>query len=313
MTENNNSFISKIRSKLPNLKDPRIRLKFILTASAFGLIVLFVSVLFVPFSSNPHTCAVACHSMNREYETWKRSSHSNVPCVGCHAKPGLSGLAHEKIVEATLAIKGEILGHEAPINISGHLGEEGIPRESCERCHNLVTRNVTPSRIFSARMYGTGNNKYHNKHLKKGIPCTLCHNRVAHKDVNEPEILKAAGYSKENSKYDEEVIGKEYEDGLSMTEGCFRCHAPAAEKRDHELIKKYRAEKAPKECVTCHIAKLLPIGHRNNDWRSEHPIYAKKNTKYCFECHGKKGRFNFEDKVYCTRCHSQNLVNSWAQ
>lgn len=313
MTENKN-FISKliaiISDKISGLKDPQKRLRFVLLGGAALLTGLFAFTLFLPTTSSPESCMIACHSQNREFFTWKKSSHSNITCTACHVNQGLLPLFHEKTIEALPALYGEIFGHKTPINIESEVAKEDIPNQRCERCHNMITRDVTPSRIYNEKMNGKGKDKYHNKHLKKGIPCTLCHNRVAHKDVNEPEILKEAGYSKDNE-YDKEVMDKEYEDGLSMTEGCFRCHSPSEEKRDHELVEKYRADDAPKECITCHEKDILPIGHKNNDWRTQHPDFAKKDFNYCFKCHGEKARFNFEDKKYCTRCHAESLVDSW--
>ncbi len=309
MTEDK-SFLSKLFSKLSSLmistydklKDPKVRIKAILYGGAAGLVFLFIITITIPATSNPTFCGQVCHSMRREYQTWKRSSHANITCTACHVETGLLPLAYEKSVEGTLGFIDEFFPKHRPINIESQLGFEKMTKNPCERCHNMKNRNVTPSRIFSKKMYGKGD-KYHAKHLKKGIPCTICHNRVVHKDVNKPEILKAAGYSA-----DSEEAKRDYKDGMSMTDGCFRCHAPAAEKRDHELVEKYKAEKAPKTCTNCHVKELLPMGHKSNDWRAEHPALAKKDFSYCLGCHDKNARFNFEDKVYCTRCHAESFV-----
>ncbi len=309
MSENKGLF-GTLKSKLPDFSDSKTRVRLTLFTGAGILLVVFAMTVAMPFSSNPKLCALACHSMKREYVTWQQSSHKNIPCVACHAKQGLMPFFKEKTIEAPIAVAAELFGHEMPINAESHLGKEGIPRETCERCHDMVTRNVTPSRVFSKRMYGKGEDKYHNKHLKRGIPCTVCHNRVTHKDVNEPEIIKKAGFS-ESSEYDKKIMGREYINGMSMTEGCFRCHAPSKEARDHELVEKYKAEIAPKTCTTCHNNSILPIGHKGNEWRTIHPQFAKKDFSYCFRCHGPEARFTFEGKAYCTRCHGDDLVKGW--
>ncbi len=300
------NFIAKLISRFPDLSDPKIRLKTVLYGGAAVLGVIFIMAISIPATSHPTFCGQVCHSMKREYVTWAKSSHSNITCTACHVEQGLGPLLHEKAIEGPLGLLDEFIGAERPINIESKLGFEHMSKDVCERCHNMVTRKVTPSRIFNEKMYGAGKDKYHNKHLEKDIPCTICHNRVVHKDVNEPEVLKEAGYAS-----DSKEAKREYEDGMNMTEGCFRCHSPSEEKRNKELVEKYDAEDAPRECSTCHNKKLLPIGHKDNSWRSEHKVYAKKDLNYCFGCHGEKARFNYKDKKYCTRCHAESLVESW--
>lgn len=302
--------ISKLLSKIPDFKNPKTRLKAVLYGGAGLLAVIFLIAISLPATSNPSFCGKFCHSMRREYFTWEKSSHANITCTACHVEQGLPPFFFEKGIEGPLGLKAELFGHEAPINFESKLGFEHISKDICERCHNLITRKVTPSRIFSKKMHGSGTDKYHNKHLKKGITCTVCHNRVVHKDVNEPEIIKEAGYTKENE-YDKMVIDREYEDGMSMTEGCNRCHAPSEKERDEELVEKFDSKKAPKECTICHRQELLPIGHKDDNWRTDHQIYAKKDYSYCFKCHGAKARFNYEGEAYCIRCHAKRLVETW--
>ena len=294
-----------IRRTYEKLQDPKVRMRTILYGGAATLVMIFLVAISLPATSNPTFCGQVCHSMKREYETWKRSSHANITCTACHVQIGLAPFFYEKSVEGPLGLFDEFFPGPRPINIESELGFEKMTRDTCERCHNMKTRNVTPSRIFSGKMYGSGN-KYHAKHLKKGIPCTMCHNRVVHKDVNKPEILKAAGYSP-----DSKEANQDYKDGLSMTDGCFRCHAPDPKSRDQELVEKYEAEKAPKECTNCHVKELLPTGHKSNDWRAEHPKPAKKDVKYCLTCHGAKARFNSEGEIYCTRCHAKSFVKKF--
>lgn len=300
------NLLTNIWERLKTLKDPKVRIRTALYSGAAIMIGLFIFAIAMPLTSHPTFCGKVCHSMRREYFTWKKSSHSNITCTACHVEQGLIPFFFEK-VEGPLGIIAEITGnYERPVNTESELGFEHISRDVCERCHNMENRKVSPSRIFSEKMYGSGD-KYHKKHLKKKIPCTLCHNRVTHKDVNEPEILKEAGYAP-----DSEEAKREYENGLSMTEGCFRCHAPDPAKRDKALVKKYQAQKAPKVCTNCHTRSLLPVGHKDNDWRTEHPKYMKeKGINYCLRCHNSTARFTFEGKIYCTRCHAEKLVNSW--
>ncbi len=272
---------------------------------AFALVFLFINAVFLPLTSNPKFCGLACHTMEREYYTWQKSSHSRIPCVSCHVKQGLPAFFEEKLIEGPLGMAAEISGdYEKPINAKSELGFEKIPRETCERCHDLEKRVVTPSLIFNDKMVGKGFSKYHSKHLKRGITCTLCHNRITHQDVNEPKIVHASGY-----KDKKDITKVKYRNGLTMIEGCFRCHSPFEKDRNKELIEKYKAQDAPKKCTTCHPKKVLPIGH-GEDWLQVHPNKARQvGFEFCWRCHGKGKRFQSLDKKRsrCRDCHHRMI------
>lgn len=289
--------------KLADFKNPKKRLKYVLFGGALTSALLFFIAIGLPATSNPKFCGLLCHSQKRNYYTWERSSHSNITCTACHVEQGLIPFFYEKAVEGPIGLYAEITGKfEKPINIKSHLGFEKMSSNICERCHDLKKRNVTPSLLFKSQMVGKGSQKYHAKHLKKGMNCTLCHNRITHKDVNDPQIIKLSGY--EGSK-------KKHKDGMSMTEGCFRCHSPFKKERDGELIEKYKARKAPKECSACHEKAIMPLGH-GKDWISKHPQTATKiGFKYCLKCHDKNKRFASVDglRSRCRDCHHRLIAD----
>ena len=270
------------------------------------MVVIFINAIFLPATSHPKFCGLTCHSMKREYFTWERSSHSNITCTACHVEQGLIPFFHEKAIEGPLGLIAEITGNwEKPLNHKSHLGFETISSNTCERCHNLKQRNVTPSLLFGDKMVGSGKAKYHAKHLEKGMSCTLCHNRITHKDVNKPEILRLS-----DIRAGDKDIQKKYKDGLNMVEGCFRCHSPFEKERDKHLIEEYDSEDAPKTCITCHDKKMLPPGHGKN-WDTKHVKAAKKKGfDYCLKCHGKGKRFQSPDKKRsrCRDCHHRVIA-----
>ena len=300
---------TKFKNRLPDFKDPKIKLKTALYSGSAAMLAMFFLAVTLPLTSHPVFCGQFCHSMRREYQTWQRSSHSKITCTACHVEPGLPALFYEKGVDGIIGTGYELLNtYDKPINSSSHLGFEKMSNNICERCHDMLNSPVRTSEFFNAKMRGKGKNKFHNKHLKKGLPCTLCHNRVVHKDVNKPNILKAAGYALNSS-----VAKINYKDGMSMTEGCFRCHSPI-NRVDKELVKKYKAQDAPRQCVNCHKPGLmpeLPKGHTQKNWRKKHVPVAKRDLSYCFKCHGRKSRINNEGKIWCTKCHSDAIVRIW--
>lgn len=57
---------------------------------------------------------------------------------------------------------------------------------------------------------------------------------------------------------------------------------------------------APKECVNCHdsrdkVAKVIPLNHKSNAWKSSHSMEARIEGNKCQNCHY---------EAQCVKCHS---------
>lgn len=292
------------RFKLPDLSNPITKKRTILIS--LTLLSVFIGSLTLAFNffDTAGFCNF-CHSMKPNYQAWQKSSHAKLPCLSCHLPPG-GGLTliKDHVLSGKLVIGEFVTGYEKPINPESLISQEHIEVEQCERCHDLETRVVTPSETVPNMTSQT-----HIEHLKAGLHCTTCHNRIAHKAMDDGTIEYDKGEEGPNFKY---------ENFMEMKEGCMRCH---------NAEKPYTAPNkatAPTACTTCHSKDWegLPIGHLKG-WRTkQHGKIAKTNMGYCLGkksidgktpgCHAATAKFNTEDgKPKCSGCHDEELVGSF--
>jgi nitrate/TMAO reductase-like tetraheme cytochrome c subunit len=224
--------------------------------------------------------------------------------MACHLPPGGSATLIWDHVKAGKLVVAQIMGYEKPINPESEVSKD-IETERCERCHDLETRKVTPSKSVPHMT-----SEAHLKHLAAGLTCATCHNRVAHAAMDSGEI-----------DYDKKDKGPNfiYENFVEMKDGCLRCHNGE---------KPYTAPNgaiAPTDCTTCHTPDWedMPIGHVG-DWRSQHGAVAKRDFKYCLGsisvkgetggCHAANAKFNFQgDKPFCAQCHDKKKVSTFVK
>jgi nitrate/TMAO reductase-like tetraheme cytochrome c subunit len=266
----------KINFKLSDLKEPKKRFVFSMYGGAALIAVLFLTAVAVPVFSHPAFCGYACHENTPDYQAWQKSSHSQVPCYGCHSETGLVNLLKDKLFVGIPSALQKITGHEDPVNAKSELSLE-MPSEVCERCHDMDHLKLTPSRGIVMN---------HKAHKAKGIGCPICHNRVAHRLVN--------NQSPDGVRYEDGGrSGHRYLEGLNMREGCFRCHTRKETALREEMPE---VREAPTKCTTCHNSDFpLPPGH-GAGWRTNHRLVVQeKGVPFCLKCHNK------ED--FCGQCH----------
>ncbi|WP_409272294.1 NapC/NirT family cytochrome c [Neobacillus sp. SCS-31] len=246
----------KIDQELP--APPRFRNTFFKIATLTLLfLVLFFTIGFVGLetSSSSEFCS-SCHEMKPEYYTWKASSHGEVDCVNCHIEPGVENLAKAKGNGLVELYKKQTQTYTAPIRMP-----KDIPDKSCERCHNVYKRDVTPSGDLIIP---------HDKHKNEGIECIQCHSGVAHAKIADRKMTFKTDYAK----WDESV-GKSAMEDVSWTkpdmDTCMSCH----ESREITL-----------ECAACHTSGMYPESHKKADFKtSNHGTLAKKDLSTCNNCH----------------------------
>jgi nitrate/TMAO reductase-like tetraheme cytochrome c subunit len=237
---------------------PRFRYK----GFKFMTLTLFILVLFVILgfsglktTSSSQFCS-SCHEMKPEYYTWKASTHSEVACVSCHKYPGVEQIAKIQAGGIAKNIRHEQVTAAAIIRTT-----KEIPNSACEKCHNMSTRQVTPSGDLIIP---------HDKHLEKNIKCTQCHSNVAHGDIADRNMTFQTDYDKWDSK-----MGTTAMADLKFTrptmDSCMNCHI---------------ARKISIECKTCHSTGMEPESHKKADFKTKtHGLLAKTELKECDSCH----------------------------
>jgi hypothetical protein len=106
----------------------------------------------------------------------------------------------------------------------------------CTQCHDLSKRKVTPARGILIN---------HESHDKKGVACSVCHNRIGHQEA----FRLAMTGSDANAEY---LL---HPDFMTM-QACFRCHSQTETPAG--------GLKAPGECEACHtspVDELKPESH----------------------------------------------------
>lgn len=164
--------------------------------------------------NKPETC-VYCHEMRPEFDTWQTSKHKRVKCLACHMPVGGAGTFIGEELKALREVLAHFTGdYPKVINKDGKVAKK-MKSDVCERCHDMSA----PSSLGGS----TGIKIDHQAHRRLNIKCQDCHNRVTHQG--------AGDYP--------------YFDGMTMMDGCFRCHQPGRPK----TIKNKRT---PTDCVICH-------------------------------------------------------------
>ena len=217
---------------LAGFKDPVRRPRYIIWAVVAVMVIIAVMIPVLGVTSTRWFCSQSCHKVQDDTITaYQHSSHSNISCMACHmpvnANPVIF-LIHkaEALGELYMTVTNNF---ELPLNGESEVALT-MKSTQCTQCHNLATRPVSPS---------AGLKIDHDKHIAKNIPCTICHNRIAHR---EDFALK--------NKDPKTHLNSKHEDFMSM-DGCFRCHDQDA------------TSKAPGACIDCHPVgfQLKPPSH----------------------------------------------------
>lgn len=220
-------------------RDPVRRPRLVVWTGVAVLAMVAVVIAAVAATSTNGFCAQSCHQvMDDSVAAYDASPHARVSCVACHipvnADPA-TFLFHK--AEAGIVGGYQVLTrtYELPLNADSEIAMDAavMPSRQCTQCHS-ANRIVSPSPGIIIN---------HKVHEEKGVTCTVCHNRTAHRDSAIKITLKG---------------DRPHEDFMRMV-GCFRCHGLASD------------AKAPGACSACHPPgfNLKPLNH------SEQGFYRK--------------------------------------
>lgn len=234
----------------------RYRLFKFLTLAVFFLVIFSALGFFgLEAASSSKYCA-SCHEMQPEYNTWKASTHSEVDCVNCHIDPGFKQIAKVQAGEVVKGIRKDQITTAAIIRMT-----KEIPNSACENCHNMSTRQVSPSGDIIIP---------HDKHMDKDIACTQCHSSVVHGKIADRNMTFRTDYEKWDSKVGKTAMADLKFIRPTMDE-CMDCHI---------------ARKVTIECSACHTTGMLPNSHKKADFKTKtHGLNAKTELQDCNSCH----------------------------
>jgi len=222
---------------LAGFKDPSRRPRLVIWSGVFVLFIAAFAVLAIGVTSTRWFCASICHTVQDDaIIAYQHSSHSQISCLDCHMPVNADPLTflYHKVkagVEGAIPVIGN--SFEVPLNASSEVALE-MPADNCTQCHS-VNRKITPSEGIIID---------HKAHAERGIRCTQCHNRIAHREDFKLQLKNPDG-----------TPTHKHDDFMEMN-GCFRCHGLGKEAL------------APGTCATCHPKgfELKPASHGMPDF-----------------------------------------------
>jgi nitrate/TMAO reductase-like tetraheme cytochrome c subunit len=140
-------------------------------------IIVFI-IMFIPFWFTRDSSACGqCHSMDKYYASWKKSTHgtfTEVPCMDCHVKPGVIGqnlyrfLFYREIFAEIVGMDLKPWGATAP-------GESSCARDGCHSL-NRLSSTAGDIKISHAVHVKIVEKKY-------GKACSYCHAGASHSGI----------------------------------------------------------------------------------------------------------------------------------
>jgi nitrate/TMAO reductase-like tetraheme cytochrome c subunit len=235
--------------------------------------------------NNPNFCR-SCHLMEKAWDLWNTSEHTQVTCHGCHS---------QSITEnARLFVK---FVTQRPQEVETHAV---VPSEVCERCHVS----------FEDRWIQIGTTKGHwIHHEEQGIACVECHSISIHRFTPPAEIcrkchpnqtIRIAEMGRFHCTTCHHYLG---EGGELRPErkDCLSCH-----ERMGKAVGSFPSGLAPMkfECRNCHKPheSPRPISCNRCHDVSESGYHRLLAHSVCTTCHTRHTWILMERAV-CEKCH----------
>ena len=285
-----------------------LRILAVLVSFAFLLLLMIFCAAW--YTSRSDFCR-SCHIMEPYYDSWKASTHKDVPCIECHFAPGFGGKLRGKMLGLVQLAK-YVTSSEGPRPAAE------IPDASCLRsgCHE--------TRLLSGREVYRGINFDHAPHLGemrrgKQLRCTSCHSQIVqgqHMAVTFSTCFLC------------HFKGMPFNEDLAA---CTNCHQIPTKEYDLGGDVKFTHELAYKkgvDCANCHADVIRGTGdvprercavchNREGDLarRSDHEFMHQKHVAEhkinCLNCHLKIEHSLDKDRLIhfaedCQSCHPQH-------
>lgn len=237
-------------------------------------------------ASSPRLCG-SCHAMDDAALAAARSVHADVPCLACHARPGLLGslryvptLAREGVATLTgWDVAGDVL-RAAP----------------CARCHDLAS---TPA--------------LRRAHPERGTACDSCHGEVAHPSARARPAAVPPGEG-----HPDGYVQTHGADAVADPGTCDSCHRPTFCQACHfrttfphprgwiERHGRVQEVEGPEACALCHPSTFCVGCHGTEiphvrTWLGEHwRALQDASREPCLVCHA---------PTDCSTCHARHATH----
>ncbi|MBZ0263056.1 NapC/NirT family cytochrome c [bacterium] len=145
--------------------------KLVMLSAAAVILTFVVLGLFFEVTTHPDFCG-SCHLMRPYIAAWEHSSHADVSCMKCHAKPGLTGYLETKFTAMSMLA-----------NYATGLYKRSKPWAEIEDA-NCLTGGCHQTRLLDGEIEFTRGIKFdHTPHLSetrrgRKLRCTSCHSQI---------------------------------------------------------------------------------------------------------------------------------------
>jgi nitrate/TMAO reductase-like tetraheme cytochrome c subunit len=281
---------------------------FFLIVAVIGSMVL--GVYGIEITGHPKFC-VSCHNMEEYYTSWGHSSHKEVACVDCHAKPGIAG---------TVAAKAQGMVQLVQY-IAGSYGTKphgDISSASCQQidCHEGIDKDEKLIMLYDKIKFR------HDKHLSehpngKALNCVSCHGQTVqgqHISVTKTTCLTCHFYGrgeKQIATGECETCHLIPEEDVTFVDEPFNHKSFITEEKDatcvhcHSQVTQGSGTVSRARCLACHLEEHGTV----EDQEEFHLIHVSEGHFDCLNCHEeiKHGELSMAEQLLtsstCTTCH----------
>ncbi len=282
----------------------------LLVVAAFGAVAF--GAYGIKITAHPKFC-VSCHNMEEYYASWEHSSHKDVACIECHAKPGVAG---------TVAAKAQGMVQLVQY-IAGSYGTKphgDISSASCQQvgCHEEIVKDEKLVLLYDRIKFR------HDKHLSehpngKVLNCVSCHGQTVqgqHISISKTTCLTCHFYGRGDKQVaagecltchivpeepvtfvDEPFSHRDFLDGDGDVT-CVHCHSQVTQ--GSGIVSRAR-------CLSCHLEE--EEHGEVDDQEAFHLIHVSAGHFDCLNCHEeiKHGVRPMAEQLLtssnCTTCH----------
>jgi hypothetical protein len=256
-----------------------------LRSVAFQKILLFTAALVLLLgaisyiSTKPFLCA-SCHLMRPAVNDLEYTKHSEVGCMDCHKKASILGLPVQNIAQVRMIISASKNSDIRPVS-------SPILNDICLECHAKIKNGIIRHQKIKVS---------HKEMIEEDIPCSECHDDVAHRNNRARQATMERCANCHNEK------------GASSR--CRTCHIEKVKlgilpTDDWSIAHKdnwtnLHGTKGLKACTYCHDKKYCAKCHATETphpegWSYVHGEEAVRGERDCRTCH--------KDESLCFSCH----------
>ena len=282
-----------------------------LVVAVFGAVAL--GAYAIEITGHPKFC-VSCHNMDEYYASWEHSSHKDVACIECHAKPGVSGIVAAKAQGMVQLV--EYISGSYGTKPHGELGNANCQQAGC---HEEIVKDEKLILLYDKIKFR------HDKHLGehpngKTLNCVSCHGQTVqgqHISVSKTTCLTCHFYGRGDKQVatgdcetchpipeepvtfvDEPFSHKDFLAGDGDVT-CVHCHSQVTQ--GSGIVSRAR-------CLSCHLEEEEEYAEVK-DQEEFHLIHVSAGHFDCLNCHEeiKHGERQMAEQLLtssnCTTCH----------